>query len=134
MTAAIAISAPAARLLTRTGRGGRGCRSSPSGASPKRAAVGFGVPDKVSAFSFTVDLHFACFLAAAQNQFRAFEEPIHNVHVVLDPVVHHLLLAIRSDDNKHWRFSIPGGLADLDISLLAIVQNPNRTDVVIAAL
>src|ERR1700753_1604371 len=123
MMAAISISVPAARLLTRTDRGGRGFKSRPLGAS-----IG---AERVSAFSFTVDLHLACFLSAAKNQFGLLEQAIDDVHVVFHPVVDHLLLAVRADHNENRRFPVLGGLADLDVGLLAIVEDPDGTYAVI---
>src|SRR5579883_941306 len=123
MRAAINISVPAARLLTRTERGGRGFKSRPLGAS-----IG---AERVSAFSFTVDLHLACFLSTAENQFGLFEEAIDDIHVVFHPVVHHLLLAIRADHDEDRRFPVLRRLADLDVRLFAIVEDSDGTDAVI---
>src|SRR5437016_2647110 len=123
MTAAIAMRVPAARLLTRTERGGRGFKSRPLGASI--------LEDGISAFSFTVDLHFPRLLSAAENQFGPLEEPVNYVHVVLDAVVDHLLLTIRTDHDEHWRLSVLRRLADLDVGLLAVIEHPNRTDTIV---
>src|SRR3954468_8927538 len=123
MTAAIAMRVPAARLLTRTERGGRGFRSKPLGASI--------LGDGISAFSFTVDLHFPRLLSAAENQFSLFKEPVNYVHVVLDAVVDHLLLTVRTDHHEHRRLSVLGRLADLDVGLLAVVEHPNGTDAIV---
>src|ERR1700704_5078413 len=123
MTAPIAMRVPAARLLTRTERGGRGFKSRPLGAS----ILGGGI----SAFSFTVDLHFPGFLSAAENQFSLFKEPVNYVHVVLDAVVDHLLLTVRTDHDKHRRLSVLRRLADLDVGLLAVIEYPNGTDTIV---
>src|SRR5437763_4827615 len=120
MTAAIAMRVPAARLLTRTDRGGRGFKSRPLGASI------FG--DGISALSFTVNLHFPRLLSAAENQFSLFKEPVNYVHVVLDAVVDHLLLTVRTDHDEHRRLPVLGRLADLDVGLLAVIGHPNGTD------
>src|SRR3569833_3897472 len=123
MTAAVNIRAPEARLLTRTERGGRGFKSRPLGAS-----IGL---DRVSAFSFTVDLHLARFFPAAENQLSLFEQAINDVHVVFHAVVHHLLLAVRADHNEDRCFPVLGRLADLDVRLLAIVEDPDGSEAVI---
>src|ERR1700735_2374306 len=98
MMAAINIRVPAARLLTRTERGGRGFKSRPLGAS-----IG---ADMVSAFSFTVDLHLARFLSTAKNQFSLLEQAVDDVHVVFHAIVHHLLFAVRADHNEDGRFPV----------------------------
>src|SRR5580658_2394306 len=123
--AVMTIRAPAARLLTRTERGGRGFRSRPLGASIPVSALApdaFRLTVGVSGFGFTGDLHFACFLSAAENEFGLVEEPINDVHVVLDAIVDHLLFAVRSDHDQNRSLPILRGLADLDVRLLPVVK------------
>jgi hypothetical protein len=43
------------------------------------------------------------------------------------------VLAVRPDDDEHRGFAIPGGMADLDIGFLAVVENANRADVVVSS-
>ena len=83
-------------MLTRTERGGRGFKSRPLGASI------FG--EGISAFSFTFDLHFARFLSATENEFSSFEEPVDDIHVILDPIVDHLLFTVRTNYHQDRRF------------------------------
>src|SRR5436305_14809384 len=103
MMAAIAMRVPAARLLTRTERGGRGFSSRPLGASI------FG--DGISAFSFTVDLHFPRLLSATENQFSLFKEPVNYLHAVLDAIVDCLLFTVRPDHHEARLVSVTGHLS-----------------------
>jgi hypothetical protein len=66
------IRAPAARLLTRAVRGGRGFKSRPLGASILPFGE-FELAGEGSGFWFTVDLDLARFLSATENQFGPFE-------------------------------------------------------------
>ena len=87
----------------RTLCGGRGCRSRPLGES-QDVAVRFSAVVSLAP-SLTFDLHFLSFLARSQNQFRAIEEAVYDVHVTFHAVVDHLLFAVASKHNQHRRFA-----------------------------
>ena len=60
------------------------------------------------------------------------KESIDDVHIVLDPIVDHLLLAVWSDDYQDRRFPILRRLADLYVRFLAVVENADGPDIVVA--
>src|SRR5208283_6128462 len=94
-----------ARLLTRTGFGGFGCRSTPEGDSIGAALL----------LSLTGDLHFLGLLPGTENELRAIEQPVHNVQLILHAVVDHLALAILADDNERRRLAILHAGRHLDV-------------------
>src|SRR5208283_5155364 len=105
-------SAPA-RLLTRIGFGGFGCRSRPAGDSIGAALL----------FPLTSDLHFLGLLSGAENELHVIEQPVHNVQLILHAVVDHLALAILADDNERRRLAILHAGRHLDVRFGAVVED-----------
>ena len=54
--------------------------------------------------------------------------------LVLDPIVDHLLFAVRTNYHQDRRFPVLCRLADLDVRLLAVVKDPNGPDAVVSTL
>jgi hypothetical protein len=102
------------RRLIRTVCGGRGFRSKPAGELQDVDGL---------AFSFTFNLHLLRFLPGAQDQFRVVEQPIHDVHVTFHPVIHHLLFAVASQNDKHRSLTVFDAMRNLYEGLLAVIEH-----------
>src|SRR5206468_5516233 len=85
-----------ARLLTRIGSSGAGCKSTPVGGSI--GATPGAVLDLAEVLSpvFTNDLHFLSFLARSEHQLGTFEEPVHDIHLLLDAIIGHFTFPVAS--------------------------------------
>ena len=88
--------------LTLTVGAGCGRRSIPEGASIGRTAS----ECPLLAPRLMANLHFLCFLPGTKNQLGAVEQPVNDVHAVLDSVVDHLRLLVRADNDQNWQLPV----------------------------
>src|SRR5579884_1899321 len=114
-------------LLTRTACSGAGFRSSPLGDSI------------VAALLFVVgcstgNLHDFGFLAGPEHEARPVEQAINDIHVALHPVVHHLGLVVCVHHDKDRGLAMLHARRHLDVGLCAVIEDTNRTEVLILAV
>src|ERR1700733_9785121 len=99
------IMMPAFRLM-RTAFWGSGWRSIPLGAvsftpSPVVASSGWWLG---LSFMSTANLHLLSFLARSEHEVRAIKQTVHDIGLILNPVVRHLAFAILAHDQQHRGF------------------------------
>ena len=122
------------RRLILTVWGGLGSRSNPLG-ELQEVEVAFSSPGSgVLAFALTFDLHLLRLLAGPQDQLRAIKETVDDIHVSSYAIVHHLLFAAMAQNNQDGRFTSLGLAADLQESLLTVVEDTDWLDGFVFAL
>src|SRR5439155_7906432 len=117
-----------ARRLTRTVSGGSGYKSMPVGASISRR----GGTVELGSCCSTNDLHFPRFLAGAEDELRAFEQSIGDVHVAFHPVIQHFGLMVHSDTDENRCLTMHEVRFHPDVRFHSVVEDLDRANVFIA--
>src|SRR5579883_1087259 len=79
------------------------------------------------------DLRAARLLANPENERATFEQPVHDVHIALHAVVHHLR-TIRAEHNEDWRFPMGDVRRHLNEGLLPVVHDADGPHILITTL